>query len=97
MLNLSCENEFYLHENEKVMGISKAETSEKQNEQNIGQKNETKESDQKNRTQKSDKKNSDKSSKEIVGQKMTQRDRPRRRTANWDKKSVGKTSQKSDI
>ena len=37
MLNLSCENEFYLHENEKVMGISKAETSEKQNEQNIGQ------------------------------------------------------------
>ena len=71
MLNLSCENEFYLHENEKVMGISKAETSEKQNEQNIGQKNETKESDQKNRTQKLDKKNSDKSSKEIVGQKMT--------------------------
>ena len=54
MLNLSCENEFYLHENEKVMGISKAETSEKQNEQNIGQrmkqKNLTKQIEHKSRT-----------------------------------------------
>ena len=74
------------------MGISKAETSGKQNEQNIGQRIKQK-SDKTNRTQKSDKKSED-----IVGQKITQRDRTRRhRTINWDKKSDGKTSQKSDI
>ena len=51
------------------MGISKAETSEKQNEQNIGQRMKQKIGQNKSNTKVGQK------SKDIVGQKITQRDR----------------------
>ena len=89
MLNLSCENELYLHENEKSWAYQRLR-HRKNKTNKISGKELNKKSDKTNRTQKSDKK-----SKDIVGQKNTQRDRARRhRTVNWDKKSHGKTRQK---
>ena len=89
MLNLSCENELYLHEKEKSWAYQRLR--HRRNKTNkISGKELNKKWDKTNRTQKSDKK-----SKDIVGQKNTQRDRARRhRTVNWDKKSDGKTRQK---